>query len=130
MFQGSWKLSLRNAFKNFRKHYRTETEDHDNEIHTAGEPHAKRLRFYAGDEPPIGDEEYEEAIEKLQEDYRSKGKNRKGKGHGYVKNLMEITRIRRHQWIQSGRPLISDILEKFPHLSISKWVGLVEYVHT
>lgn len=91
LFQGSWKLSLRNAFKNFRKHYKATKEDDDDEVHTAGEPHAKRLRFCTGDKPPIDDEEYEEAIEKLQEDYRN---HKKGM---YVKNLMEITRIRRHQ---------------------------------
>ena len=100
--QGSWKLSLRNFFKNFRKHYRA--TENDNEAQTTGELPAKRLRFYTGDESPVDDEEYEAAITKLQEEFRNKGsgKNRKSNGHGYVKNLMEITKIRRHQWIHSA----------------------------
>ena len=97
---------MRTAFKNFRKHYRAREEDQDEEP-AAAEPCAKKLKFYTGDEPPIDDEEYEQAIEKLIEEYRSKGKSKKSNGHGYVKNLMEITKLKRHQWIHTERPLIS-----------------------
>lgn len=113
-FQGSWKLSLRTSFKNFRRHY----DKND----AAEEPLAKRLRLlYTEDEADIGDDEYEEAVKELQE-HKAKKLGKKGKGHGHIKRLMEITRVRRYQWIHIEQPLISDILNKFPYLSTHKWV--------
>lgn len=120
--QATWKLSLRNAFKNFRKSYKTAPED---EEETSVEPQAKRMKVFAEEESPIDDDEYEEAIKELQQEFKSKGKGKKGNGHGFVKNLMAKTRVRRRQWINSDRPLISDVLEKFPYLSTSRWVSFI-----
>lgn len=93
-FQGSWKLSLRTSFKNFRRHY----DKND----AAEEPPAKRLRLlYTEDEADIGDDEYEEAVKELQEEHKAKKLGKKGKGHGHIKRLMEITRVRRYQWIHT-----------------------------
>lgn len=57
---GSWKLALRNSFKNFRKSYLK-----DNESKTSLPP-PKCLRIYTGDEVDITEEEYEDAIKQLQ----------------------------------------------------------------
>lgn len=44
--------------------------------------------------------------------------------HSTVKHLMELTRVKRCQWIQQDRPLISEVVEKFPCLAFSKWVRI------
>lgn len=88
MFQGSWKLSLRTGFKNFRRHYDEKPED---EEVTGTEPPPKRLKLYNGEEPDIGEDEYEAAVEELQEEYKIKQQGKKGKGHGNIKRLMEIS---------------------------------------
>lgn len=124
VFQGTWKLSLRNSFKNFRKGYKIlRTVPEDTEERSV-EPQAKRLKVFTEEESLIDDDEYEEAIVQLQQEFKNKGKGKKGKGHGFVKNLMIKTRFRRHQWINNDRPLISEVLQKFPHLSTSRWVSL------
>ena len=67
----------------------------------------------------IDEEEYEEALEKL----RELGKHKKGVDRKELKHLMEVTKLRRHNWIRKDRPLIQEILEKFPCLANSKWVS-------
>ena len=115
-------MALRNAFKNFRRHYDEKLEDEE----VAGtQPPAKRLKLYTGEEADIGEDEYEEAVEELQEEHKLQQQGRKGKGHGNIKRLLEITKIRRYQWIQNEQPLISEVLEKFPHLSTNKWVLII-----
>ena len=81
------------------------------------------MRLYSEDEHTIDEEEYEEAMEKLQEEYKSK-KRKKATNHSFMKNLMEKTKLRCHQWIRQDRPLILEILYKFPYLSTSRWVSL------
>lgn len=83
----------------------------------------KKARLYSEDELPIDEEEYQEAVEKLQEEYRNK-KGKKSTNHSIIKNLMEKTKLRRHEWIRKDRPLILEILDKFPYLSTSRWVSL------
>lgn len=36
---------------------------------------------------------------------------------------MEKTQVYRQLWIQNERPLVSEIIEQFPHLQSSKWVS-------
>lgn len=67
----------------------------------------------------IDEEEYEEALEKL----RELGKHKKGVDRKELKHLMEVTKLRHHNWIRRDRPLIQEILEKFPCLATSKWVS-------
>ena len=96
----------------------------DEEV-AANKPPAKWLRLYTGEEPDIGDDEYEAAIEELQEEYKIKQQGKKEKGHGNIKRLMEIMKVRRHQWIHNDQPLISEVLEKFLQLSTNKWVLII-----
>ena len=51
-------------------------------------------------------------------------KGEKSTNHSIIKNLMEKTKLRRYQWIRQDRPLILEILDKFPYLSTSRWVSL------
>ena len=54
------------------------------------------------------------------EEYRNRGHG-KGNKHSIVKQLMEKTKMKRHQWIQTKNPLVSEITQKFPHLTSSRW---------
>ena len=56
--------------------------------------------------------------------FKAKGKKGKGSNHGRVKELMDKTKPRRFNWIrQDPQPMISEVVEKFPHLKSSKWVS-------
>ena len=61
------------------------------------------------------------------EAFRSKGKGKKGSQHGIVKQLMEKTKIKRQRWIREERPLILEVVEKFPHLTSSRWVSVFHF---
>ena len=89
-----------------------------------GEPPAKRRRMYTGDEPEISDEEYDEAVQELIDEYTLRRNGKKGQGHGRVKELMELTKPRRFLWIYQDQPLITEILQKFPFLKTKRWVNL------
>ena len=81
------------------------------------------MKYINGNEDIVDEEEYEEAVGKLQEEYKIK-KGKKSTNHSIIKNEMEKTKLRRHQWIRQDRPLILEILDKFPYLSTSRWVSL------
>ena len=111
--QGSWRLSLRSAFKNFRRDYpRNENQ-----------PPSKRKRI-GGVEitDETTEEEYEEAIKELQAEH-AKGK-KGGKNHSKIKQLMEQTHKKRQKWIHDTNPLIANVVELFPVLSTSRGVSL------
>lgn len=38
---------------------------------------------------------------------------------------MEKTKVRRHQWIRSEHPLVSEVIKTFPHLASSRWVSIM-----
>ena len=95
----------------------------DIETETSHEPQPKRCKFLAEQESAIDEDEYEEAVEHLQVEFKNKGKGKKG-SLSYVKDLMMKTRFRRHQWISNERPMISEVVEKFPYLSRSRWVSI------
>ena len=59
------------------------------------------------------------------DEYRNKGKGKKGSKQSTVKQLMEKTRGRRQQWIRSDHPLVSEVITKFPHLASSRWVSIM-----
>ena len=84
-------------------------------------PPSKRMKLQLDidDELEIDEEEYEEAIKQMQEEYRNK--SAKGK-QGTIKHLMGKTRLLRLKWIQDERPLVSEILKKFPFLKANRWV--------
>lgn len=61
--QSSWKLGLRNSFKNFRRGSNKGSSESE-------EPPSKRLRLYDANQPDnLTDEEYEQAIKELQGNY-------------------------------------------------------------
>ena len=114
-------MSLRNAFKNFRKGCPKEKKDAP-----SLEPPPKRVKVYTGHEEDIEDDEYEEALKRLKE----YGKHQKGSDQKNVKHLMELTKLRCHAWIRKDRPLILEVIEKFPCLGTSKWVRLLIKYYT
>ena len=85
------------------------------------------MRLDSEDEHTVDEDEYEEAVEKLQEEYKRK-KGKKTTSHSYIKNSMDKTKLRRHQWIRQDKPLILEILDKFPYLSTSRWVNLQDFI--
>ena len=122
ILQGSWKLGLRNGLKKFRKGYPKKKRASEN--HSDKEPPSKRARLYLEDDGQIDEDVYIEAVEKLQ----YYGKNKKSGKHGEIKQLMELTKLKRHQWIRTERPLIFDVVRKFPCLATTKWVSRINYI--
>ena len=60
--------------------------------------------------------------------FKSKGKKNRGSQHATVKNLMEKTKMQRCLWIrQEPTPLLSEVIDKFPHLSTSRWVSFIKF---
>ena len=127
---------MRNAFKNYRKKSAkkqnallpTSTQSSDTEPSVSTglsvtEPPPKRLRLYSENEQTIDEEEYEETVRKLQEEFKNKN-GKKGSSHSIIKNLMEKTKFQRHKWIRQDKPMILEVLDKFPYLSTSRWVSL------
>lgn len=108
-FQGSWRLSLRNAFKNFRR----------KGAHSRDEPPSKRSKWQVEGSLEIDQETYEEAVVNLKAELKKKGKGRQKA----IKDIMDTTRVIRCQWIQE-RPLIAEVFLKFPCLAFSKWVRI------
>ena len=114
IFQGSWRLSLRNSFKNFRKKSKG--------LSKVREPPSKQRKLDLEDESDIDDELYEEALCDLKSEMKKGGKNKATGKHTTIKHIMQITRKKRCQWIQEQHPLISEVIEKFPCLAFSRWV--------
>lgn len=115
--QGSWKLSLRNSFKNYR---RDRVDDDDD---TTSTPPSKRKRSTVVIDviDDITDEDYEDALLKLQEEQK---KRKKSRNHATIKELMEKTFPKRRKWIVEDCPLVYGILKKFPLLNSSKMVTI------
>ena len=121
---------MRNSFKNFNQ------KDDESK---ASSPPPKRLRIYTGEEVDITEEEYEDAIKQLQgiqldltpfytiliclEEYKSR-KHGKGSKQSTVKQLMDKTKIKRHHWIQTEKPMVSEVTKKFSYLTSSRWVSI------
>lgn len=66
------------------------------------------------------DENYDEAFAELSAEWK---KGKKG-NQVVIKRLMATTATRRRNWITSERPLICDVLKKFPALSNTRMVSL------
>ena len=129
-------MSLRNAFKNFRRDHPTD-ENGDPIVRrtTAAsknlEPPSKRMRTSIGDDreelnDELNDEEYEAAVKELQTEYR-KGRKR-GRNQALLKQLMERTRRGRRRWIENERPLVSEVIGRFPCLETSRMVSTLPYL--
>ena len=118
--QGSWKIALRNAFKNFRR---------DSPSGESASPPAKRIRLAEEEfnEEEITEDEYEVAVKQIKAEYQ-KG-SRGGKNHATIKQLMDKTQKKRMQWIRDARPLVSDVVDAFPCLKTSKGVSVKMLKH-
>lgn len=82
-----------------------------------------KLQLDIEDESEISEEEYEEAVKKMQEEYKSKsGKGKQKSSNSTVKHLMDKTRWRRLKWLQDEHPMVSEVLNKFPYLKVNRWV--------
>ena len=118
MYRGFWKLSIRNAFKNFRRD--RPVNENVCPRKATSEPQTKKIRAVVEDAEEVSEEDYEIAVSKLKKEY---AKNRKGKNHATIKNLMEVTRQRRWKWILEQSPLVSEVIEEFPFLVFGKVVS-------
>ena len=117
-------MSLRNAFKNFRRNYKKQAMQ---EASIESSPPSKRMKLQLdiNDDLEIDEEEYEEVIKQMQEEYKRKSaKGKQGRSSSTVKHLMGKTRLRRLKWIQDECPLVSEVLKKFPFLKANRWVSL------
>lgn len=85
----------------------------------------KRRRAPDSDDELPPSEEYEERVAELRAEWK---KGRKNRNQSSIKSLMESTRDTRHKWIVHARPLVSDVLHKFPSLKDSKVVSEVSRV--
>jgi len=74
------------------------------------------------DEEELTNEEYDDAVRKLEEEYKKKISKRGKQNPSEVKRLMALTRGRRQEWVKADCPLVSDVVEKFPFLQSSLWV--------
>ena len=117
--QGSWKLSLRTVFKNFRRDHPTDNTGHRQKSTASAEPPSKRQRISDGGAQEITDEEYDDAIDKL----KAECKKNKGKNHATIKELMQVTEQRRRKWIEEESPLVVEILSKYPSLTSTRPPG-------
>lgn len=125
-YQGSWKLSLRNSFKNFRRDHDTDKptgKRKGNCADLAPGPGSKRRRTDdLSEEMPL--EEYEKAVSELLTEWK---KGHKKRNNATIKDLMEQTKGQRQKWIAEDNPLISQVLAKFPPLKQSKMVSVQCY---
>lgn len=123
LMQGSWRMSLRSSMKNFRRDYPTavrEKQEHQPCLLTSHGVHQSSIQDTALGSA-MSEDEYQEALVSLEVEYR---KGRKGgRNPGVINDLMEKTRTRRVKWIQEERPLVWEVMEKFPCLASSRMVS-------
>ena len=83
-------------------------------------PPSKRLKVAFTGQDTIDDEDtYEEAVRDLKSEWK---KGRKSRSQARMKQLMSKTGPMRRKWITEVRPLVSDVLLKFPCLTQSRVV--------
>ena len=70
----------------------------------------------------ISPDEYAQAVSDLKLEWK---KGRKGRSQAVMKDLMERTASARRQWITQDRPLVSEVVSKFPVLKQSRMVRIV-----
>ena len=121
--QGSWKQSLRNSFKNFRRDHFFDENNQSTKRQSAAssQPPSKRHKAQLDECETLSEDDYEEALAELQTEWK-KGK-KGGRNHSVIKQLMEKTASTRHRWITDERPLVSQVLEKYPLLKESRMVS-------
>lgn len=118
----SWKVCLRNSFKNFRRD--RSSNDILDACKRSGIPepeNPKRQKLY---DPfiDITEEEYEGIIKVLQEEHQRKTKYRNLPA---IMELMGRSQGKRRKWILENRPLVGEILNRFPLLDTSEVVSIM-----
>ena len=85
-------------------------------------PPSKRCKTLQDQEDTVecNEDEYEQAVTMLKYEWK---KGRKSRSQATIKELMDKTAQLRRGWIEAERPLVSDVLAKFPCLSQSRAVS-------
>jgi len=109
-------MSLRNSFKNFRRDLDLRKKT------TSAKPPSKRM-FYEQEDEEVDDEQYDEALSKLEAMYDDQDVKKNPVNRKEVKALMIFTRARRNQWIREEHPLVTEVTTKFPCLKEINWVS-------
>ena len=69
----------------------------------------------------MDEEEFTTAVEDLKNEYTMIAQ-KKGGGYAELKRLVEYTNAKRRKWIKNSEPMLSEVIEKFPVFSSSRWV--------
>ena len=114
---------MRNSFKHFRKDKKENLESGPSKrkASTTREPPSKRTKCApSGGDDDLDDEEFEEFVGDLAEEWR---KDKKERNMATVKSLFDQTANRRRQWIVNDQPLLSEVYDAFPCYSSSRLVS-------
>ena len=106
---------MRNSFKNFRRNpsVKRKRSKSPEPYEKVDERPSKRLDLEFMDED---DDEYDDAVQELQVEC---SKATKKINQVKIKDLMEKTFKQRRKWIVNDRPLVLEVIERFPPLSNS-----------
>ena len=89
---------------------------------TVAGPPSKRRKTLQDQEDTVecNEDEYKQAVTMLKDKWK---KGHKSRSQATIKELMDKTAQLRRSWIEAQRPLVSDLLAKFPCLSQSRTVS-------
>ena len=87
-------------------------------------PPSKRRKTTTSDEEhhEYDEDEYEKAILDLTDEWK---KGRRSRSQAVVKELMDKTGPNRRRWIEQDRPMVADVLSKFPCFGHSRTVSAI-----
>ncbi len=68
------------------------------------------------------EDEYEAALSDLADEW---SKGRRSRSQAVVKELMDKTAPQRRKWIEQDRPMVSDVLSKYPCFGHSRHVSVL-----
>ena len=122
--QGSWKQSLRNSFKNFRRDHPAEAAPTNKRPLTSNiseEPPSKRSNTAVEEADESDEDEYDKTVADLSTEWK-KGTNRRSQA--LVRDLLQKTARGRRKWITQERPLVFEVVTKFPCFKTSRMVSV------
>ena len=119
--QGSWKQSLRNSFKNFRRDHPCEGASNKRpaDHNFSQDPPTKRAKVATTEATADEDDDYESD---LCTEWK-KGKNKRSQA--LIRELLEKTARCRRRWITQENPLVSEVISRFPCLRNSRLVRII-----
>lgn len=71
------------------------------------------------------EDEYEAALSDLADEW---SKGRRSRSQAVVKELMDKTAPQRRKWIEQDRPMVSDVLSKYPCFGHSRHVSAINFI--